>query len=59
MKRDQEGRSGERKCVVTGDFLSRDELIRFVCDPEGKIVPDLAERLPGRGVWECSCSGFS
>jgi len=51
MKRDQEGRSGERKCVVTGDFLSRDELIRFVCDPEGKIVPDLAERLPGRGVW--------
>ena len=28
-----------------------DELIRFVRGPDGQIVPDLARRLPGRGVW--------
>jgi hypothetical protein len=27
------------------------ELIRFVAGPDGAIVPDLAGRLPGRGVW--------
>jgi hypothetical protein len=26
-------------------------LIRFVADPEGKIVPDAAAKLPGRGAW--------
>jgi predicted RNA-binding protein YlxR (DUF448 family) len=26
-------------------------LVRFVLGPEGNIVPDLARRLPGRGVW--------
>jgi predicted RNA-binding protein YlxR (DUF448 family) len=28
-----------------------EELIRFVLAPDGSIVPDLARRLPGRGVW--------
>jgi predicted RNA-binding protein YlxR (DUF448 family) len=27
------------------------ELIRFVADPGGTVVPDLAGRLPGRGLW--------
>jgi hypothetical protein len=26
-------------------------MIRFVLGPERRIVPDLAERLPGRGMW--------
>lgn len=26
-------------------------MIRFVIDPEGSVVPDVAERLPGRGLW--------
>jgi hypothetical protein len=26
-------------------------MIRFVADPTGVIVPDLAAKLPGRGVW--------
>lgn len=25
--------------------------MRLVIDPEGMLVPDLAERLPGRGLW--------
>ena len=27
------------------------DLIRFAAGPDGEIVPDLARRLPGRGVW--------
>ena len=26
-------------------------LLRFVVDPAGKLIPDVAERLPGRGLW--------
>jgi predicted RNA-binding protein YlxR (DUF448 family) len=26
-------------------------MIRFVVGPEGDVVPDLARRLPGRGLW--------
>jgi len=25
--------------------------LRFVVGPEGQAVPDLRERLPGRGLW--------
>lgn len=41
----------DRKCIATGESGVRDDLIRFVAGPEGNIVPDLAEKLPGRGVW--------
>ncbi len=43
--------TAERTCVVTRRSLPRRELIRFVPGPEGRVVPDLAERLPGRGLW--------
>ena len=42
---------GKRLCAVTRQALDPALLIRFVADPEGSIVPDLARRLPGRGVW--------
>ncbi len=41
----------QRLCAATREALNPDELIRFVADPAGEIVPDLARRLPGRGVW--------
>lgn len=31
--------------------MPSDQLIRFVLDPEGKVVPDIRRKLPGRGVW--------
>ena len=31
-------------------------LIRFVADPESRIVPDVAARLPGRGAWVTASS---
>jgi len=40
-----------RRCLVTGETKSRDELIRFVVGPEGAVVPDLSEKLPGHGLW--------
>jgi len=40
-----------RQCAVTRQSKPPEELIRFVAGPDGAIVPDLARRLPGRGVW--------
>jgi predicted RNA-binding protein YlxR (DUF448 family) len=37
--------------VVTRAHRPKDDLIRFVLGPDGTIVPDLKEKLPGRGVW--------
>ena len=41
----------ERRCIVTGESGSTRSLVRFVLAPDGEVVPDIAERLPGRGVW--------
>lgn len=41
----------ERQCAVSRKVLPIDLLIRFVLDPEGRVVPDLKHKLPGRGVW--------
>jgi predicted RNA-binding protein YlxR (DUF448 family) len=43
--------SPERRCIVTGEVRPQAGLIRFVVSPEGAIVPDIAHRLPGRGLW--------
>lgn len=40
-----------RQCIATGQKEAPDRLIRFVAGPDGALVPDLAERLPGRGAW--------
>ena len=41
----------ERRCVATGKVQPKAGLIRFVVGPDGTVVPDLAEKLPGRGIW--------
>jgi len=43
----------ERRCIVTGENgdPAIGELIRFVCGPDGQVVPDLRGNLPGRGAW--------
>ena len=40
-----------RRCALTRMRRPKQDLIRFVLAPTGEIVPDLKERLPGRGVW--------
>lgn len=44
-----------RLCAVTRVEAAPEALIRFVKGPDGALVPDLALRLPGRGVW-VSCA---
>lgn len=40
-----------RRCIVSRQPRPRFGLIRFVLDPDRTVVPDLAEALPGRGLW--------
>jgi predicted RNA-binding protein YlxR (DUF448 family) len=43
--------SRERRDIVTGEVMDEDALIRFVAGPDGAVVPDVARKLPGRGLW--------
>ncbi|TKW66728.1 MAG: RNA-binding protein [Paracoccus denitrificans] len=49
--RDKSDEGTERRCLVTGEVQPKAGLIRFVLGPDGIVVPDLAEKLPGRGFW--------
>jgi len=40
-----------RRCLVTRAVQPKEAMIRFVLGPDGMVVPDLAARLPGRGMW--------
>lgn len=41
----------ERRDIVSGQVMEEAALIRFVAGPDGQVVPDLARKLPGRGIW--------
>ena len=41
----------ERRDIVSGEVMPENRLLRFVADPDGKVVPDVAAKLPGRGLW--------
>jgi predicted RNA-binding protein YlxR (DUF448 family) len=41
----------ERRCIVTRGSGPKAGLIRFVVGPGDEVVPDIAGRLPGRGIW--------
>ena len=41
----------QRRCLVTREVKGQDQMIRFVLDPGGHVVPDVDGRLPGRGMW--------
>jgi predicted RNA-binding protein YlxR (DUF448 family) len=41
----------ERRDIVSGEVTDEARLIRFVAGPDGAVVPDLARKLPGRGLW--------
>ncbi len=40
-----------RRCLVTRERLPKEVMIRFVLSPTREVVPDLAGKLPGRGLW--------
>ena len=41
----------ERRCIATGEVQPKRGLIRFAVSPDGQIVADVLEKLPGRGIW--------
>ena len=41
----------ERKCLATGEVQPKYGLIRFVVGPDEQVVPDVAGKLPGRGMY--------
>ena len=48
--KDEQGRP-TRRCILSGAIRPKDEMVRFVVGPDGEIVADVDERLPGRGFW--------
>ena len=46
-----DGHPAMRRCLATGENRPRAEMVRFVLSPDGTVVPDVAGRLPGRGMW--------
>jgi uncharacterized protein len=49
--RDSEQDEPERKCLATGEVSPKSGLIRFVVGPDATVVPDVAAKLPGRGMY--------
>lgn len=43
--------TAERTCLVSRSAGPPEGLMRFVRAPDGAVVPDVAGKLPGRGVW--------
>jgi len=46
-----QNRTAQRRCIVTGEVRAREDLLRFVVDPSGRLIPDITGRAPGRGIW--------
>ena len=40
-----------RKDLVLGEATDEARLVRFVIGPDATVVPDVARKLPGRGMW--------
>ena len=41
----------ERRCLAIGETRDPLDMVRFVLSPDGVVTPDIARKLPGRGVW--------
>jgi predicted RNA-binding protein YlxR (DUF448 family) len=51
VEQQEGGRGRTRRCVATRSSGPAERMIRFVLGPGDSLVPDLAGRLPGRGMW--------
>jgi hypothetical protein len=43
--------SRQRRDLVSGEVMDEARLVRFVAGPDGSVIPDVARKLPGRGLW--------
>lgn len=44
-------RAPHRKCILTGESLPQEGLVRLALSPDGQIAPDVRAKAPGRGAW--------
>ncbi|WP_218064382.1 RNA-binding protein [Nguyenibacter vanlangensis] len=47
----ENGHAPLRRCIVTRERAAPETMLRFVVSPDRVLTPDLAARLPGRGIW--------
>lgn len=40
-----------RSCILTRDRAGQDQLIRLALAPDGRVLPDVRAKAPGRGAW--------
>ena len=40
-----------RRCISSGKIFNKSDMVRFIVDPNNEILPDISEKLPGRGIW--------
>jgi len=43
----------QRSCLACRETRDKGSLLRFVLAPDRTVVPDLQQKLPGRGVYTC------
>ena len=43
----------QRSCLACREIKDKGQLLRFVLAPDRTVVPDLQQKLPGRGVYTC------
>ncbi|MGA7828518.1 MAG: DUF448 domain-containing protein [Geobacteraceae bacterium] len=43
----------KRTCIGCRESQDKSKLLRFVLAPDGTVVPDLMNKLPGRGAYTC------
>lgn len=48
---DEDDDMRERRDIVSGEVMPENRLVRFAAAPDGTVVPDVATKLPGRGLW--------
>jgi predicted RNA-binding protein YlxR (DUF448 family) len=41
----------ERKCILSGEHGTRNQLVRLAISPDGLVLPDVNAKAPGRGAW--------
>ncbi|MGO1304713.1 MAG: YlxR family protein, partial [Sphingomonas parapaucimobilis] len=40
-----------RRCILSGEHDARPHLIRLALAPDGRVLPDVRAKAPGRGGW--------
>lgn len=40
-----------RRCILSGEREARDGLVRLALAPDGRVLPDVRAKAPGRGAW--------